>query len=170
MKTNDQTTNNNQNQEKGFLKNNQKDIKDLIAPSGIDATSTNHLEIFGDTNRYARTLMVSALPRMCTFPELFRDMYFFGDINTSIYIKPIQEAKNFTSNTSIAVIISDIHIFTTKNHKTMATIKCYDNTSLLSATLFSDVYEKEKIKITAYDKISGIIKEGDNGKQSHESE
>ena len=62
-------------------------------------------------------------------------------------LKPIQEAKNFTSNTSIAVIISDIHIFTTKNHKTMATIKCYDNTSLLSATLFSDVYEKEKIKL-----------------------
>ena len=31
---------------------------------------------------------------MCTFPELFRDMYFFGDINTSIYINPIQEAKS----------------------------------------------------------------------------
>ena len=31
---------------------------------------------------------------MCTFPELFRDLYFFGDINTSIYINPIQEAKS----------------------------------------------------------------------------
>ena len=37
---------------------------------------------------------VSTLPRMCTFPELFRDMYFFGDINTSIYINPIQEARS----------------------------------------------------------------------------
>ena len=29
-----------------------------------------------------------------TFPELFRDMYLFGDINTSIYINPIQESKS----------------------------------------------------------------------------
>jgi hypothetical protein len=94
MKTNDQTTNNNQNQEKGFLKNNQKDIKDLIAPSGIDATSTNHLEIFGDTNRYARTLMVSALPRMCTFPLFLRGMYTFGNVNVSVFITPISEDRS----------------------------------------------------------------------------
>ena len=31
---------------------------------------------------------------MCTFPELFRDMYLFGDINTSIYITPIKEEKS----------------------------------------------------------------------------
>ena len=31
---------------------------------------------------------------MCTFPELFRDLYFFGDINTSIYITPVSEAKS----------------------------------------------------------------------------
>ena len=31
--------------ETGTLDQNKKDIKDLIAPSGIDATSTNHLEI-----------------------------------------------------------------------------------------------------------------------------
>jgi hypothetical protein len=31
---------------------------------------------------------------MCTFPELFRDMYMFGDINTSIYITPIQESRS----------------------------------------------------------------------------
>ena len=31
---------------------------------------------------------------MCTFPELFRDMYLFGDINTSIYISPIKEEKS----------------------------------------------------------------------------
>ena len=33
---------------------------------------------------------------MCTFPELFRDMYLFGDINTSIYINPIPEARSQT--------------------------------------------------------------------------
>ena len=71
-----------------------KTIKELIAPSGIDASNIDHLEIISNTTRYARSFFVSSLPRMCTFPELFRDMYFFGDINTSIYINPIQEAKS----------------------------------------------------------------------------
>ncbi len=31
---------------------------------------------------------------MCTFPELFRDLYFFGDINTSLYITPIAESRS----------------------------------------------------------------------------
>ena len=80
--------------EKGFLENNKKDIKDLIAPSGIDASSTNHLEIVGLTSKYARTLTVSSLPRMCTFPLFLRAMYTFGDINVSIFINPVNEAKS----------------------------------------------------------------------------
>ena len=69
-------------------------IKELIAPSGIDATNIDHLEIISNIKRYARTFFVSELPRMCTFPEIFRDLYFFGDINTSIYINPISEARS----------------------------------------------------------------------------
>ena len=69
-------------------------IKELIAPSGIDASNIDHLEIISSVKKYARSFFVSTLPRMCTFPELFRDMYFFGDINTSIYINPIQEARS----------------------------------------------------------------------------
>lgn len=71
-----------------------KTIKELIAPSGIDATNIDHLEIISNVTRYARSFFVSTLPRMCTFPELFRDMYLFGDINTSIYIDPIPESKS----------------------------------------------------------------------------
>lgn len=71
-----------------------KTIKELIAPSGIDATNIDHLEIISNVTRYARSFFVSALPRMCTFPELFRDMYLFGDINTSIYINPIAESRS----------------------------------------------------------------------------
>ena len=89
-----QTINNKQNQEKGFLANNQKDIKDLIAPSGIDATSTNHLEIVGNTSRYARTMVVSALPRMCTFPLFLRGMYTFGNVNVSVFITPVSEDRS----------------------------------------------------------------------------
>ena len=71
-----------------------KTIKELIAPSGIDASDIDHLEIISNVKRYARSFFVSSLPRMCTFPELFRDMYLFGDINTSIYINPIPESRS----------------------------------------------------------------------------
>ncbi len=71
-----------------------KTIKELIAPSGIDASNIDHLEIISNTTRYARSFFVSSLPRMCTFPELFRDMYLFGDINTSVYINPVPEARS----------------------------------------------------------------------------
>ncbi len=71
-----------------------KTIKELIAPSGIDASNIDHLEIISNVTRFARSFFVSTLPRMCTFPELFRDMYLFGDINTSIYINPIPESRS----------------------------------------------------------------------------
>ncbi len=84
----------NKKEEIDSLKTNKKDIKDLIAPSGIDATSTNHLEIISYNTKYSRTMTVSTLPRMCTFPELLRGMYTFGDINVSVFINPISEAKS----------------------------------------------------------------------------
>ena len=80
------------NEESQLLK--RQTIKELIAPSGIDASNIDHLEIISNVKKYARSFFVSTLPRMCTFPELFRDMYFFGDINTSLYITPIQEARS----------------------------------------------------------------------------
>ena len=71
-----------------------KTIKEMIAPTGIDASSLDHLEIISSTDRFARSFFVANLPRMCTFPELFRDMYMFGDINTSVYINPILESTS----------------------------------------------------------------------------
>ena len=70
----------------------EKTIKQLIAPAGIDASKIDHLEIISDTTRYARSFFIADLPRMTTFPYLFRNMYEFGDINTSIYINPIHES------------------------------------------------------------------------------
>lgn len=71
-----------------------KNIKELIAPSGIDASNIDRLEIISSTKRYARSMFVSSLPRMCSFPELFRSMYLFGDINTSVFINPIPESRS----------------------------------------------------------------------------
>ena len=78
--------------EQGDLK--PQTIKELIAPSGIDASNIDHLEIISNVTRYARSFFVSTLPRMCTFPELFRELYLFGDVNTSVYITPIAESKS----------------------------------------------------------------------------
>ena len=85
---------NNELQEPEFDILRKKTLKELIAPSGIDASHIDHLEIISNTTRYARSFFVSSLPRMCTFPELFRDMYLFGDINTSVYINPVPEARS----------------------------------------------------------------------------
>ena len=71
-----------------------KSIKEMIAPTGIDASSLDHLEIISSTNRFARSFFVANLPRMCSFPDLFREMYTFGDINTSVYINPILESTS----------------------------------------------------------------------------
>ena len=86
--------NNLETQEPEFEILKEKTFKELIAPAGIDASNIDHLEIISNTTRYARSFFVSSLPRMCTFPELFRDLYLFGDINTSIYINPVPEARS----------------------------------------------------------------------------
>ena len=80
------------NDQPGILK--KRTIKEIIAPAGIDASKIDHLEIISNVTRYARSFFVSALPRMCSFPDLFRDLYFFGDVNTSIYITPIPESRS----------------------------------------------------------------------------
>ena len=82
-----------------------KSIKELIAPSGIDVSNIDHLEIISSTKRYARSFFVSSLPRMCTFPDLFRDMYLFGDINTSVYINPIKEER---SQNELNIVINEL--------------------------------------------------------------
>ena len=73
---------------------NRKTVKELIAPSGIDASNLDYLKILSSTTRYARSFFIFALPRMATFPYLLRNMYEFGDINTSIYINPVPEAES----------------------------------------------------------------------------
>ena len=83
-------------EDESIFKKNEKNIKSLIAPGGIDASYTNHLEIASSRTRYARSMVVSNLPRMCTFPEFLRGMYTFGDINVSVFINPVSESISQT--------------------------------------------------------------------------
>ena len=81
-------------EEESVFKKNEKNIKSLIAPGGIDASYTNHIEISSSRTRYARSMIVANLPRMCTFPEFLRGMYTFGDLNVSVFINPVSEATS----------------------------------------------------------------------------
>ena len=80
----------------GFINSNKKTLKDLIAPAGIDASNVNHLEIIANRHRFARSMVVSTVPRTCTFPQFLRGMYTFGDANISVFIKPVNESTSQT--------------------------------------------------------------------------
>ena len=99
---------------RNILIKNRKTIKDLIAPSGIDASNINHLAIISSITRYARSHYVSGLPRMATFPYFLRDMYNFGDVNTSVFINPISEAVSQTSLNKIIVSLESERIVAAK--------------------------------------------------------
>ena len=94
-----------------LFEKNVKSVKDIILPSGIDATSYNHLEFFAKATRYSRSFYVSSVPRMATFVEFLSSMYDFGDINVSVHIEPIPEAISQNDlNKMIADIESEIII------------------------------------------------------------
>ena len=88
-----------------LLKRNQSTLKDIIAPGGIDASYTNHIAVMSSRTRFARSMLVSTLPRMCTFPEFLRGMYTFGDINVSVFISPVNES---TSQTDLNRTINEL--------------------------------------------------------------
>ncbi|MDD3304477.1 MAG: DUF87 domain-containing protein, partial [Clostridia bacterium] len=73
------------------LEINKSSIHDLLAPSGIDATHYDYLEIFSKVSRFARTFYLTTIPRQATFPYFLSGIYEFGDVNTSVYINPISE-------------------------------------------------------------------------------
>lgn len=73
------------------LEINKSSLHDLLAPSGIDATHYDYLEIFSKISRFARTFYLTTIPRQATFPYFLSGIYEFGDINTSVYITPISE-------------------------------------------------------------------------------
>ena len=74
------------------MNSNKSTLKDLLAPSGIDASHYDYLEIFSKVSRFSRTFYVTTIPRQATFPYFLSGIYEFGDANTSVYITPIAES------------------------------------------------------------------------------
>ena len=145
------------NNETLYLK--KKSIKELIAPSGIDASNIDHLEIISNVKRYARSFYVSTLPRTCIFPELFRSLYMFGDINTSIYIKPIQESNSQNDLNKIITELETERIVANDkgniNRESILTQKRYETEQLRDeiAAGFNKLYEASIVStLFAYSK------------------
>ena len=63
------------------LELNKSTLKDLLAPSGIDASHYDYLEIFSKISRFARSFYLTTIPRQATFPYFLSGIYEFGDIN-----------------------------------------------------------------------------------------
>ena len=106
---------NEEEEQKSRILFNKTDIKDLISPSGIDASNIDHLEIFSSTmKKYARSHFIAAVPRMATFPSFLRNMYDFGDINTSVFIDPINEADSQRDLNKTIVSLESERIFAQK--------------------------------------------------------
>ena len=80
--------------EPNLLEINKSNLKDLMAPSGIDASHYDYMEIFSKISRFVRTFYVTTLPRNATFPYFLSGIYEFGDVNTSVYISPIPETTS----------------------------------------------------------------------------
>ena len=53
-----------------ILKKNQSSLQDLLAPSGIDCTHFDYLEIFSKVSRFARIFYVTTIPFYLVFMNL----------------------------------------------------------------------------------------------------
>ncbi len=78
-------------EDNNILEKNKSSLHDLLAPSGIDASHFDYLEIFSKISRFARTFYITTVPRQATFPYFLSGIYEFGDVNTSVFITPIPE-------------------------------------------------------------------------------
>lgn len=70
-----------------FLKN-KKTFKDLIAVDALDFASDPKYGIMGD-KYYFKNLYIGILPAMVNFATFLHNLYNFGNIDTSIFINPV---------------------------------------------------------------------------------
>ena len=70
-----------------ILKRNQSTLQDLLAPSGIDCTHFDYLEIFSKVSRFARVFYVTTIPRQATFP------YFLSGIHQLPHLINLQNTE-----------------------------------------------------------------------------
>lgn len=80
--------------QEGYLtvfEKNRKTLKDLIAPDYIDFADNPKQMSIGEY--YAKNLYVGLLPNQVNFASFLHTLYNFGNIDTSIFIKPVDNER-----------------------------------------------------------------------------
>ncbi len=80
-------------------------IRDLICPFNIDTRDLNHIKFLFKVPKYVRSFFIVTLPRFLKFGEFLRPLYNFGNINTSVFISPID---NGVSQSNLSIVISNL--------------------------------------------------------------
>jgi len=150
--------------QRNILLSDQKNLKDLISPSGINAARLNALEIISRRSRFTKTFYVSGLPRMANFAEFLRGMYTFGDINSSVFIKPVDEGKSQHDLNGIINDLESERIVAVKrgdiNRESIITDKRFETEKLRDeiAAGFNKLYEATIICTISADSIDDLNK------------
>lgn len=77
--------------EKSFLRNNITNLKDLLTNDYVDFSKDPKLCVVGE--KYAKNMYIGILPSSVNFPTFLDDLYNFGDVDTSIYISPVENEE-----------------------------------------------------------------------------
>lgn len=93
------------NQNQSIFFSNRLNIKDYICPFKIDLRELNHIKFLSNIPKFARSFFIITLPRFLTFGETLRNLYKFGNNNTSIYIYPIPEG---IAQSNLSAIINNL--------------------------------------------------------------
>ena len=157
-----------QEEEINNLEKNKSSLHDLLAPSGIDATHYDYLEIFSKISRFARTFYITTVPRQATFPYFLAPLYEFGDANTSVYITPIAENSSIKDlNKTIVELEServvannrgDINRLSVLGTKQAEAEELRDQIAagynkLFDATIICSLFEYSKLELDKYSEI-----------------
>lgn len=84
-----------ENNEESFLERNVTNLKDLITNDYVDFSIDPKFCMVGE--KYAKNMYIGILPSNVSFPTFLDDLYNFGDIDTSIYVSPIESEEAVVS-------------------------------------------------------------------------
>lgn len=79
------------NRDETIFDKNSKNFKDLIANDYVDFGESPKYCLIGD--KYAKGLYVGILPATVSFPTYLDEMYNFGNVDTSLFISPIENEE-----------------------------------------------------------------------------
>lgn len=75
-------------EEESILMKNNKNLKDLIANDYIDFSESYKYALIGE--KYMKNMYIGIMPSGANFASFLHSLYNYGDIDTSIFVQPIQ--------------------------------------------------------------------------------